>query len=240
MTSELDLQFSFHKYRKLRIYFAWSAVLLLAFFAKSTVTGFLIGSLFILVGEVLRVWAHGYLRKARRLATNGPYAYVRNPLYLGNFLIGLGFCVIIWHPLIFALFVAGFFSVYWVTVKGEEQRLSFKFQDDFRNYSKAVPRFLPRLTPYRKRSSDIPFVPHRIWGHGEQITLFAIPALFFILYVRHAFYQEHEPFNGINGFAFVLAILFGALTLFSLFWRYQYKKNKKRSRNPKFSAVFSK
>lgn len=238
MASELDLQFSFHKYRKVRIYLAWAAIFFLAVFAKSTTAGFLIGIPFILSGEVLRIWAHGYLRKARRLATDGPYAFVRNPLYLGNFLIGAGFCAIIWHPLIFSIFVVGFFAVYWITVKGEEQRLNFKFQEEFRDYLKAVPRFLPRIIPYKKRSNTR-FVPYRIWGHGEHITLFAILALFFILYVRQEIYQKHRAFGEVNGFALVLAAIFGTLTLFSLFFRYRNKKNKKRSRNPKFPAVFS-
>ena len=236
MTSELDRQFSFHRFRKLRLYFAWIFVFLLLFFVKSTVTGFLIGTPFILAGEALRIWAHGYLRKARRLATDGPYAYVRNPLYLGNFLIGAGFCIVIWHPLIFVAFLFGFFAVYWITISGEEQRLSLKFENNFRDYSKAVPRFFPRLTPYKKRSGAR-FAPHRIWGHGEPITLFAILSLFFFLYVRQEFYQEHQSLDGINGLAGVLWIVFGALTLFSLFWRYRYKKIKKRSRNPKFSAA---
>src|SRR3989338_4068988 len=86
--SPLDSQFSFHRFRKLRLYFTWPFVIILAIYAKSTNQGFLVGAIFIVLGEIIRMWSHGYLRKSRRLAISGPYAYVRNPLYLGNFLIG--------------------------------------------------------------------------------------------------------------------------------------------------------
>src|SRR3990167_3853358 len=145
---EVGLKFSFHRFRKLRLYFAWLFVLVLAVFGKSTSQGFWMGAPVILTGEAIRIWSHGYLRKAKQLATNGPYAFVRNPLYLGNFLIGLGFCLIIWHPAIALIFTLGFFPVYWVTVRGEEQRLAYKFGDAYADYLRQVPRFFPRLLPY--------------------------------------------------------------------------------------------
>ena len=110
---EVGLQFSFHRFRKLRLYFAWVFAVALAIYAKSTDRGFWLGIPVILAGEAIRIWSHGYLRKARQLASDGPYAYVRNPLYLGNFLMGLEFCIIIWHPVVGIVFTFGFFLVYW-------------------------------------------------------------------------------------------------------------------------------
>jgi hypothetical protein len=154
---------------------------------------------------------------------------VRNPLYLGTFLIGAGFCAIIWHPFIFLIFVIGFFVLYGITVKGEEQRLSFKFPNEFKDYAKSVPRFLSRLTPYPKRSKAR-FAIHRILGHGELITLFAILALFFLLYVRHEFFQERNDLNLVNGFAILGSIIFGATAVFLVSFRYRRKKYKKINR----------
>jgi protein-S-isoprenylcysteine O-methyltransferase Ste14 len=187
--------FRFYPLRKLRLVLAWLFFLVLAVFAKSTGAGFLAGIPLILSGEAVRIWAHGYLRKTRRLAVSGPYAYVRNPLYLGNFLIGLGFCAVIWNPLVAALFVGGFALLYWVTVKGEEERLLYKFEGAFAEYARNVPRFIPRLSPYAgARNGSFAF--HRTWGHGELITILAILTLLFGIYLRQVLYQERQAVTG--------------------------------------------
>ena len=187
--SELDRQFSFHKFRKLRLYFAWLVVLVVLFFARSSNHGFAFGIPVILLGEGIRIWSHGYLRKSRRLAVSGPYAYVRNPLYVGNFFLGLGFCIILWHPIVVSLYIVGFYALYWVTVKGEEQRLLHKFKDDYTHYYKHVPRFIPQLMPYSK-STRSKFASHRILGHGEHITIFAIILFVLGLFLRQEVVQE--------------------------------------------------
>lgn len=184
----------FYRLRKLRLWLGWPFAIILAIYAESSAQGFWIGIPPIVLGEALRLWSHGYLRKIRALATNGPYAYVRNPLYLGNFLIGLGFCAVIWNPLIFTFFVVGFFLVYWVTVKGEEERLAFRFGKPYSDYAAAVPRFLPRVTPYPGRQ-NARFALHRVGGHGEGITILAIVVLFLGLYLRQEFYQEHRALS---------------------------------------------
>lgn len=187
--SELDRQFSFHKFRKLRLYFAWAIGIYVVFFTQSFDAGFVFGMPVILLGEAVRIWSHGYLRKARKLATSGPYAFVRNPLYVGNFLIGFGFCIIFWQPWMIVLYIAGFYLFYWVTVRGEEQRLLYKFKDQYEAYVKHVPRFIPRLTPCsdQRRSK---FTSHRVLGHGEHITFFAIIVLLLFLFLRHEIFQE--------------------------------------------------
>ena len=203
---EVGLKFSFHRFRKFRLYLAWLFVVVLAIFAKSTNQGFWIGAPVIATGEIIRIWSHGYLRKARQLATNGPYAYVRNPLYLGNFLIGFGFCLIIWHSIIGVIFIVGFFLVYWLTIRGEEQRLAFKFGDAYAEYCRKVPRFLPRLSPY-KRMQKAPFALHRVWGHGEHITILAIIELFLLLYLRQEFYQNQAFLTPVTfGLGIVVAV----------------------------------
>ena len=212
---EIGLKFSFHRFRKLRLYFAWLFAVILAIFAKSTDQGFWMGTPVVAIGEMIRIWSHGYLRKARQLATSGPYAYVRNPLYLGNFLIGFGFFLMIWHPMIGIVFTIGFFSVYWLTVKGEEQRLAFKFGSAYADYFQKVPRFLPRLVPYERRAKA-PFAFHRIWGHGEHITILAIISLFLVLYLRQELYQNHKPLTTMTLVLLSLNIGIGILLIVAL------------------------
>jgi hypothetical protein len=201
--------FPFYRLRKLRLYLAWPFFIVLAVFATSSNFGFVIGIPLILLGEGVRIWSHGYLRKTRRLATSGPYAHVRNPLYLGNFLMGLGFCLVIWNPLITAVFVGGFVFVYWVTVKGEEERLAYKFEREYAEYARQVPRFIPRLSPYGGRQNGS-FAFHRAWGHGELITILAILTLLLGIYLRQELYQDR---NAWNGFAMILLIAEAGLFL---------------------------
>lgn len=213
----------FHKFRKLRLYFAYPFVVVLAIFARSTDIGFLVGIPIVLAGESIRVWSHGYLRKARQLATDGPYAYVRNPLYVGNFLIGLGFCVIIWNPFVVALYVLGFFGLYWVTVRGEEQRLSFKFPDEYQDYLKTVPRFFPRLTPYSKRS-QLKFEFHRVIGHGEPITILGVILLLLLIHLRQEIFQYGVPLGSPHLWLSYGVLIVSAFIMGNLFYLRSTKK----------------
>lgn len=127
--------------------------------------GFLCGALFLLfarprpwtlaigggvalVGLALRAWAAGHIRKNARLATSGPYAYTRNPLYLGSFLLGLGFTVASAQPLLGILFAALFLGIYLPVMRVEAATLAELFGEDYEAYARAVPLFVPRLLPY--------------------------------------------------------------------------------------------
>lgn len=134
--------------------------------------GFLCGALFILLarpeprtlaaggavallGLALRAWAAGHIRKNDALAVSGPYAHTRNPLYLGSFLLGLGFTVAAGRPLLLGgLFAALFLGIYLPVMRVESAMLGRLFGDEYRRYARAVPLFLPRLTPYRDVGKD--------------------------------------------------------------------------------------
>jgi protein-S-isoprenylcysteine O-methyltransferase Ste14 len=210
-----DLTFKLHRYRKFRIWLVWPFAILLFIFARSTLLGFFVGIPIMVSGEVIRIWSHGYLRKIRRLASAGPYAYVRNPLYVGNFLIGLGFCVIIWHPAIIFFYVVGFSAIYLLTVKGEEEKLAFKFGEAYALYSKSVPRFIPRLTPYEART-HAKFSSHRVWGHGESITVMAMSVLLLVVYLRHVHFQVLNPIGVSSVIAFNLTIVLFLALLYTM------------------------
>ena len=201
--------------RKLRHYLAWPFAILLALFAKSTNQGFWWGVPVIVLGELVRIWSQGHLLKSRQLATDGPYAFVRHPLYVGNFLVGAGFCIIIWHPLVAGFFVLSFFSVYLVAIRLEEKKLRDRFEPAFIPYAQSVPSFLPRLTPYPYRSKD-PFVWRRVWGHGEHITILAILSVLLGVYLRQALYQEARPVTEVMELVAGTVLVVGGLTFFQM------------------------
>jgi protein-S-isoprenylcysteine O-methyltransferase Ste14 len=114
-----------------------------------------IGGAIALPGLLLRAWATGHLRKNDALAVTGPYAYTRNPLYLGSFLIGVGFTVASGRLVLGILFAALFLGIYLPVMRVESKTLAKLFGESYQRYLKAVPLFLPRLSPYRDGTKNI-------------------------------------------------------------------------------------
>jgi len=103
------------------------------------------GSALAVAGLALRAWAAGCLEKSARLATGGPYARTRNPLYLGSSLMGAGFAIA-GRSLIMAVALAALLIlVYAPVIRREAEFLEGRFGDDYRRYAAEVPLFLPRL-----------------------------------------------------------------------------------------------
>lgn len=116
---------------------------------------FIPGAILTLAGELLRLWAAGHLRKNKQLTTTGPYAYVKNPLYLGTLLITTGYSAMAKNVYIM---IAGFvwFFIYYAPYKKkqEQEKLIGTFGDKWLEYDKAVPDYIPRLTPYPGRTGN--------------------------------------------------------------------------------------
>src|SRR5688500_929422 len=124
------------------------------FFAKPTGTALLAGACVSLLGLALRAWAAGHIRKNAELATSGPYAYTRNPLYLGSFLLGLGFTIAAGRWVLAILFAALFLGISFPVMRVEASTLAELFGKDYELYRRSVPLFFPRLTPFRQPASS--------------------------------------------------------------------------------------
>jgi len=117
-----------------------------------------VGGTVALSGLLIRAWASGHIRKNAALATSGPYAHTRNPLYLGSFVMGLGFTVAAsgrWWQLavLGSAFAALFLGIYLRVMRVEAATLAELFGAEYVEYARAVPLFLPRPTPYRGGSA---------------------------------------------------------------------------------------
>jgi protein-S-isoprenylcysteine O-methyltransferase Ste14 len=110
----------------------------------------LIGASVSLLGLALRAWAAGHIRKNAQLATSGPYAFTRNPLYLGSFLLGLGFTIASGRLLLALLFAGLFLGIYLPVMRVEASTMAQLFGEDFERYRQSVPLFFPRLTPFHQ------------------------------------------------------------------------------------------
>ena len=123
------------------------------FFARPTPKALAIGASVSLLGLALRAWAAGHIRKNAQLATSGPYAFTRNPLYFGSFLLGLGFTIASGQLVLGLLFVALFLGIYFPVMRVEASTLAELFGNNYEAYKRSVPLFFPRLTPFRNGDS---------------------------------------------------------------------------------------
>ena len=125
-----------------------SAFIGLLFFAvaRPTLLSMGIGVPVVLLGEAIRVWSSGHIVKNDSLTMTGPYRLTRNPLYLGNFFLGLGFVVMAGLPVMVLIFVPIFFFIYNATIAEEEKFLAARYGDAFKEYQRTVPRFFPKMT----------------------------------------------------------------------------------------------
>lgn len=174
--------------RRVRLRTAWLFVLPFLWFARPTGRLLAVGLGLGVAGAALRAWAAGFIRKDERLAVTGPYAFTRNPLYLGSFLIGLGVTVAGGRLAFVAIFVAFFAWAYGETVRKEAALLEERFGDAYRHYAACVPLFRPRPTPYRappdERLSAASFSGERYRKNREYEAALGIAAGFGLLALK--------------------------------------------------------
>jgi len=151
------------------------------------------GLVLVLPGLWLRGYAAGYVKKNAELTRTGPYAYTRNPLYLGSMSIAAGFAVAAGRWWLVVLLVAMFLAIYLPTILSEEAFLRSAFPQ-FEEYAQCVPRLLPRLTPARFEDAERGigrFSPERYRHHREYNASIGAAALYVALILRMWLYHAH-------------------------------------------------
>lgn len=132
--------------RRIRVPLGFVFAVLYFWLARQTWRWLALGAVLIVPGLLIRALASGHVRKNEALAMSGPYAYTRNPLYLGSLLMGIGFAVAARSWWVGAVLVAMFFAIYLPVIRGEEKFLRDKFPE-FDEYARRVPRMFPRIIP---------------------------------------------------------------------------------------------
>jgi hypothetical protein len=130
---------------KTRIWIAWIFAFWFAFSARELPTW--PGVLVCFLGASLRYWASGFLRKDTRPAVGGPYAWVRNPLYLGTYLMALGTAASIHAYVLLLVMSVVFGGLYHFIILDEETKLKVIFNKPYLKYLELVPRFIPFRIP---------------------------------------------------------------------------------------------
>jgi hypothetical protein len=168
---------------RLRVPLGYAVGLLVLLLSRPSPESLLLGLPLGVTGEGIRVWAAGHIDKTRSLATGGPYAFTRNPLYLGSLLLALGLAVAsasLWG----VLAVAAYFAAFYPSVMREEAGfLREKFGVEYADWAREVPSFLPRLTPGGPRASR--FLWERVGRNREWRTALGLLVVAALLYLRH-------------------------------------------------------
>ncbi len=150
--------------------------------AKPGATSTLIGTVIVLIGVLIRMWASGFLEKGGKLCVDGPYRYVRHPLYLGSFVAAVGFAVmmnVIWG---WVIIVPLFVALYAIQVLDEERNLRSRYGEVHEQYARSVPAVFP--IPGRKGiARGRRWTMSRVLANREQwhvLVTLGLAALFYL------------------------------------------------------------
>ena len=135
-------------------------ILLVPALARPNPWSLVAGGILVFFGEAIRVWASGHLMRAEELTTSGPYAYLRDPLYLGRLFLLVGFCVMAWgYAWILLIIGLGVFFLNYMPRKYRKEmtRLEDLYGDEYKQYAAFARSLVPRLKPY-------PGARQRSWG----------------------------------------------------------------------------
>ena len=152
--------------RRIRVPLGFCFAAVFLSLARPTWTSVGLSVLMVAPGVWLRGYAAGYVKKNQELTRTGPYAYTRNPLYLGSMLIAFGFAVAAQSWVVLIVLIVLFAVIYWPTIRSEEDFLRGEFAE-FDGYTRAVPRLLPRLTAAPTTAAAGAFSRERYLHHRE-------------------------------------------------------------------------
>ena len=175
--------------RRIRVPLGFAFAVLYFWLARPTWRFMALGAIVVVPGLLIRAFASGHVRKNEALATSGPYAYARNPLYLGSLIIGVGFAIASRSWWVGIALVVMFFAIYMPVIRGEEVFLRTSFPE-FEEYARHVPRMFPIITPHRSaEQSSGGFSLDLYLKHREYNALLGALAIFAALVLKIAFWH---------------------------------------------------
>jgi protein-S-isoprenylcysteine O-methyltransferase Ste14 len=150
--------------RRIRVPLGFAFAAFYLWIARPTWISLLAGTVVAVPGIFLRALASGHVKKNEELTTSGPYAYTRNPLYLGSLIMAVGFAIAARSLWVLLVMLVMFVAIYLPVIRSEESFLRQAFSS-FEDYARNVPRLLPRITAYRNDSGS--FSRALYWQHRE-------------------------------------------------------------------------
>ncbi|MCD6265503.1 MAG: isoprenylcysteine carboxylmethyltransferase family protein [Deltaproteobacteria bacterium] len=173
-----DIRYHRERYRQ---FIGISFVILISVVGKPEELLFFTGLAFVFLGIAVRLWSSGHIKKNRVLATDGPYAFVRHPLYVGNITLGFGFALAssLWWSLPLLILILLIF--YPQAVRREDENLHHMFKKDWEQWRTETPALIPRISRYRKAQGGKWSFTQSLRQNGEPIiALFLLFWLYFL------------------------------------------------------------
>lgn len=178
--------------RRMRVPLGFLFAIFYLTLARPNAWSIIAGAVLAAAGLAIRALASGYVRKNEDLATTGPYAYTRNPLYLGSIVIAAGFALMARNWIVVLILLVMFVAIYLPVIRGEEEFLRARFPQ-FAEYEQRVPRLIPRLFS-RPQASP----------HPTEKGVFS-----------KQLYLQHREYNALVGTLAMIALVAAKLFFFS-------------------------
>jgi protein-S-isoprenylcysteine O-methyltransferase Ste14 len=150
--------------RRIRVPLGFLFAAVYLWLAHPTARSIVLGGCVAVTGLVIRAVASGHVRKNEQLAMTGPYAYTRNPLYLGSLIMACGFALASRSWIVAAIASLMLFAIYIPVIRSEEEFLRMRFPE-FADYCRNVPRLFPKLKANQGSAGF--FSAHLYWKHRE-------------------------------------------------------------------------
>ncbi|HWH61341.1 MAG TPA: isoprenylcysteine carboxylmethyltransferase family protein [Terriglobales bacterium] len=167
--------------RRIRVPLGFVFAALFIWLAHPTWRSIILGSGIAVIGLLVRALASGHVRKNEQLTMTGPYAYTRNPLYLGSLILAFGFTVASRNWIIAAIAAAMLVIIYIPVIRAEEEFLRAHFAE-FDDYCRNVPRLFPRLKLAQGSAGS--FSAHLYWKHREYNAAVGAAAIIAVLVIK--------------------------------------------------------
>jgi len=167
--------------RRIRVPLGFVFAALYVWLARPSWLSLFLGSVVSVFGVVIRALASGHVRKNEQLTTTGPYAYTRNPLYLGSLIIALGFTLASRSWIIAAIATAMLVGIYVPVIRSEERFLRERFPQ-FDEYCRNVPRLFPRRRAAPESAGE--FSSDLFWKHREYNAALGTAAMIAVLVIK--------------------------------------------------------
>jgi len=165
-----------------RQWFAVLFVLLVSWLGDTNLTLLYAGAAVAAVGELIRMWASGHVKKNKELATDGPYAYVRHPLYVGNILILVGYSVAsnMWWSFVLMAFLLWFY--YPPAISYEDNKLKKIFGEQWIEWSQNIHALVPTFSSKSGSASSNWSFKQSLMKNGEPVIAIYLLACLYLLY----------------------------------------------------------
>ena len=155
-----------------------------SFTGAPTETQLITGAVFATLGMLVRLWASGFVMKNEKLATSGPYGYVRHPLYVGNMLICIGFCFAAGHWWAWAVSAVYVWYFYPETIAYEDSKLRRLFTEEWDAWAARTRALIPRLTPFSQSQDGTSWTLQRsLMRNGEPLHIVVLGGCLIYVYL---------------------------------------------------------